>query len=358
MKTTLTRYVTARKSERQSPNVGTTDLSPSLPLPAGERDGPSPRRSGFGHAGGVRRRLVSSSAPLAPALSPLGRGEGEDSGCEPAAVRAAFTLLELCVVLATVALLALTLLPVLASTRPNTQSIRCLNNLRQLAAAWAMYPADNNGSVMHYTGWVGYGGDSWMDWTANPANTNTAPLLTNLMGNYVRSAALFKCPADQYPGPIGPRARSVSLNGALGSSGPVAYGTNPGGRRYYAKNASGVTGAVGRGVQKMSELNRPGPARTFLILDEHPDSINDGLYMFDPGRPQGQERWRDLPASYHNGGAGISFADGHTEMHKWIESSTLIPVLRTYYPSDPPWKLNIGISRDVEWVQDGMPWRE
>jgi prepilin-type processing-associated H-X9-DG protein len=270
--------------------------------------------------------------------------------------RAAFTLLELCVVLATVAVFALTLLPALASTRPNTQATRCLNNLRQLAAGWIMYAAENNNSVMSYTGWVS--NESYMSWTPDPRSTNTTFLLTSLMGNYVSSVALFKCPADQYPGLIGPRARSVSLNAALGGSGPNAQGTDPGRRRYYARNAGGVTGAVGRGVQKMSELNWPGPVRTFLILDEHPDSINDGVYFFDPGRPPGQERWRDLPASYHNGGAGISFADGHTEMHKWMESSTFFPVVKTNYTSNAPWLRNLNISRDVEWIQDGMPWRE
>jgi prepilin-type processing-associated H-X9-DG protein len=174
------------------------------------------------------------------------------------------------------------------------------------------------------------------------------------MGSYVKSAALFKCPADKYQSPYNPwpRCRSVSLNGALGGSGPSVQGTNPAGRRYYGMGSLGA----GRAVQKMSELNKPGPTRTFLILDEHPDSINDAAFMHDPGYPQGQERWRDFPASYHNGAAGISFADGHTEMHKWRDPRTCLPV---QYTDTDPWKtLNLGISLDYEWLQDGMPWRE
>jgi type II secretory pathway pseudopilin PulG len=77
---------------------------------------------------------------------------------------AAFTLIELCVVLATIVLFALTLLPVLASTRPNTQATRCLNNLRQLAAGWIMYAGENDDRVMPYSSWVGFG---YLDWTAS-----------------------------------------------------------------------------------------------------------------------------------------------------------------------------------------------
>jgi type II secretory pathway pseudopilin PulG len=78
--------------------------------------------------------------------------------------RSAFTLIELCVVLGTITLLALTLLPVLASTRPNTQATRCLDNLRQLAAGWIMYAGENDDRVMPYSSWVGFG---YLDWTAS-----------------------------------------------------------------------------------------------------------------------------------------------------------------------------------------------
>jgi prepilin-type processing-associated H-X9-DG protein len=32
-----------------------------------------------------------------------------------------------------------------------------------------------------------------------------------------------------------------------------------------------------------------------------------------------------LPASYHNGGGSFSFADGHTEIHHWLNASTVRP---------------------------------
>ena len=57
--------------------------------------------------------------------------------------RAGFTLIELFIVLATMAVLAAVLLPALAGTKPNTQAFQCLNNQRQIMLAWQMYAADN-----------------------------------------------------------------------------------------------------------------------------------------------------------------------------------------------------------------------
>jgi len=39
--------------------------------------------------------------------------------------------------------------------------------------------------------------------------------------------------------------------------------------------------------------------------------------------------WSDMPASYHNGAAGFSFADGHSEIHKWVEPVTKQPITIT-----------------------------
>ena len=62
------------------------------------------------------------------------------------------------------------------------------------------------------------------------------------------------------------------------------------------------------------------PSMTYLTLDEHPDSINDAFFIIDPNA----NNWQDRPASYHNGAAGFSFADGHAEVHKWLSDSSNI----------------------------------
>ncbi|MDA7522819.1 hypothetical protein OAF81_01125 [bacterium] len=57
----------------------------------------------------------------------------------------------------------------------------------------------------------------------------------------------------------------------------------------------------------------------------------------------------DFPASYHNGAAGISFADGHAETKKWRDPRTMPPAenantlaLNVASPNNP----------DVIWLAD------
>src|SRR5437870_1392966 len=72
----------------------------------------------------------------------------------------AFTFVELLVLLAVIAVLAATLLPAVAKSRPNSLALQCLNNHRQLCAAWRMYADDNRDRIVYASG----------DGTSNPLN--------------------------------------------------------------------------------------------------------------------------------------------------------------------------------------------
>ena len=73
--------------------------------------------------------------------------------------------------------------------------------------------------------------------------------------------------------------------------------------------------------RKQSDITNPPPANLWVILDESPGTINDGLFVCDPfGFPN---TWVDLPAAYHAGGCGISFADGHSLIHPWSDPVVL-----------------------------------
>ena len=191
----------------------------------------------------------------------------------------AFTLVELLVVLGMVVIVSVMLVPALAATKPNSKVAQCLNDKRQLTLAWQMYAADNSDSILSCITWIQAGSfqtSSYMDWTSSSRNTNTDALTnpTNaLIARYVKSAAIFKCPGDYYQSSaqsvIGPRVRSVSLNVALGGS-PTLVGPAPGGGSYIS-------------CKKMSDLAKPGPAAVFAFLDEHPDSINDGVFSLRSG---------------------------------------------------------------------------
>jgi len=259
-----------------------------------------------------------------------------------------FTFTELLVVVATLAILMFVMAPAFASVKPNSKIEQCLDGKRQLALAWEMYASDNSDRLMSVSSWI----SGIMDWSSSSQNTNTT-LLTNptsaLIGAYNSSVAVFKCPADYYQSPVnpGPRVRSVSMDTMLTGS-PTIQGTGSQHHNFFI-------------ARKLSDLARPGPAMVYVFLDEHADSINDGLFQLDPGYALGQEKWRDLPAAYHDGACGMSFADGHTEMHVWQQKSginkTIYPVLMTTSPFGAPWAtVTLGISADYEWFEGHIPY--
>jgi prepilin-type processing-associated H-X9-DG protein len=108
-------------------------------------------------------------------------------------------------------------------------------------------------------------------------------------------------------------------------------------------------------VAKMSDFAYPGPAQTWVFMDEHPDAIDDvQLYVKtdNPTRLQGLGGFTELPASYHNQACGLSFADGHAEIHKWQEPGTVVPVIyntTSRRPSGP------NVVRDLIWLSNRTP---
>jgi prepilin-type processing-associated H-X9-DG protein len=88
--------------------------------------------------------------------------------------------------------------------------------------------------------------------------------------------------------------------------------------------------ASGQYRQFLKQSDVPQPVKTWVTLDEHPDSINDGFFIVDINATQ----WGDLPASYHNGACGFSFADGHSEIRKWLSATSKYPV-RYYFSVRP-----------------------
>ncbi len=100
----------------------------------------------------------------------------------------------------------------------------------------------------------------------------------------------------------------------------------------------------------MSDLTAPGPATSWLFIDEHPDSIDDCILYTNPYFTSGTGQFTELPANDHAGSCGVGFADGHAEIHKWVDALSLYPV--KYITRN---QVSVSNSRDLAWMSQRTP---
>src|SRR5438876_955691 len=98
-------------------------------------------------------------------------------------------------------------------------------------------------------------------------------------------------------------------------------------------------------IKKVSDFVFPGPTDTWVFLDEHPCSINDAGF-FNPYPAQ----WVDQPASYHNAAAGFAFADGHSEIHRWVQSLKSVRAQRVDTNRTTPDAPATAKDQDIHWM--------
>jgi len=226
--------------------------------------------------------------------------------------RAGFTRVELLSVLIVVATLTLLQIGGATTSKSKGSVAVCFFNLRQLTQAWQMYADDNKGALAENI-------DSSRTWVtsivdySSPQSANTATLTNTPFGRYVGRTDVYHCPADETTvrtaSGLVPRNRSYSMNGAVGNPSSFWLPTPP-----Y------------RSYTNLANISAPSPSHLFIFLEEHPDSINDGLFAVQMPTSAASTTLIDFPAAYHDGAMSLSYADGHVEMKRWLDPRTSPPV--------------------------------
>jgi prepilin-type N-terminal cleavage/methylation domain-containing protein len=230
----------------------------------------------------------------------------------------AFTLIELLVVIAIIAILASLLLPALSAAKAKAQRIACVNNLRQLAQTLFLYADDHTDQLPAN----GYGSDLTLAgtrlWVVGNQHTDP-PSFTNLdylispkyalFADYLRTAAIYKCPADRSVVEIGgqslPKLRTYSLNSYIGWEQPPGSFNNT---NYWS-------------FTKLADLSVASPSELFTFIDVAPGYVCHSAFVVI----EGGSGWFYHEPSVQHGKAGVlAFADGHVDGQRWVDPQTFV----------------------------------
>ncbi len=267
------------------------------------------------------------------------------------------------------------LLPALARAKTAALSVKCMSNKKQMQLAWSMYAGDNHEVLADNHDYHDFGNwspptppgtpawcEGWLTWgVGSPPsdNTNTALLsgiplngrVYALLGPYVgNQLAVFRCPGDTYASAAqhaagwATRDRSIAMDG------------NIGGGEKYAFEGWTLTNAI----TKAGNFTSPGAAMSWVFMDEHPDWIDDSILYVNPAETNGVGEFTELPGSFHNNACGISFADGHAEIHKWTDSRINLRVLYEYQQDLGPGGISFPAGnpcKDLAWMAQRTPYQ-
>ncbi len=226
--------------------------------------------------------------------------------------RNGFTLVELLVVIAVIAILMAILMPALRLAKDQAYAVVCVSNLRNLSLAWFTYAEENDSTLVdgHIPQNTNQPNAFWVEAPQGPAGNYTGgsnPTLEDMLRGirrgklfpYAKNVDAYRCPNDRRRrDPTQNAFRSYSIAG--GMNGEDKYG--------FSKRA----------IEVYDEIKTPSMKYVF-VEESDTRGWNMGSWVVNPTG----DSWIDPLAIWHNKRSTLGFADGHSEKHRWEDERTI-----------------------------------